>query len=172
MRDGLGRRLLKRVALWNFTLELSVHRAWRRARKERPYVLAGDCRRCARCCEAPAIRVVPAVWHLAPLRRAFLWWQERVNGFRVTHELLRHRVFVFECTHFDSTSRSCDSYDSRPGMCRDYPRLLLHQPHPEFLPGCGYRALAPNAARLRDALQRAELEGAQRHQLEKDLGLD
>lgn len=172
MRDGAGRRALKRVGLWNFTLGLLLTRGYRRLRGERAFRLGGDCRRCAACCEAPAIQVGSWVWFVPTLRRLFLWWQERVNGFRVTHELLRHRVFVFECTHFDRTSRSCDSYDSRPGMCRDYPRLLLHQPHPEFLPGCGYRALAPNAARLRDALQRAELEGAQRHKLEKDLGLD
>jgi Fe-S-cluster containining protein len=38
--------------------------------------------------------------------------------------------FVFECTHFDRITRRCDSYASRPGMCRDYPRVLLDQAAP------------------------------------------
>jgi uncharacterized cysteine cluster protein YcgN (CxxCxxCC family) len=172
MRDGLGRRLLKRVALWNFTINIRVHRAWRRARKERPYVLAGDCRRCARCCEAPAIQVGRSVWHLAPLRRAFLWWQERVNGFVQTGALKVSRTFVFRCTHFDPQTRLCDSYDSRPGMCRDYPRLLLWQVDPELLPGCGYRAVAPNADRLLAALSAQPLTEEQHEKLRRGLRLE
>jgi len=172
MRDGAGRRALKRIALWNFSLGLLLTRGLRRLRGERAFRLGGDCRRCAACCEAPAVQVGVLVWFVPTLRRLFLWWQERVNGFRLTHELLQQRVFVFECTHFDRATRACDSYESRPGMCRDYPRLLLFQANPEFLPGCGYRALAPNAALLRDALRRAELSGAKRDKLEKDLQLD
>src|SRR5262245_21646180 len=147
MRDGPGRRALKKVALWNFTLNLRAHRAWRRARGERPFVLGGECRRCARCCEAPGIQVNSLVWHFAFLRKLFLAWQERVNGFVRTGAHAETRTFVFRCLHFDAETRACDSYGSRPGMCRDYPRLLLWQVDPEMLPGCGYRAIAPNAAR-------------------------
>jgi uncharacterized protein len=172
MRDGPGRRALKRVALWNFTLNLRVHRAWRRARGERPFVLGGECRRCARCCEAPAIRAHRVVWHLAPLRGLFLWWQERVNGFVRTGADTGTRTFVFRCTHFDTATRSCDSYDSRPGMCRDYPRLLLWQVDPELLPGCGYRAVAPNAARLEALLRDQPLSAEQREKLRRGLHLE
>ncbi len=45
MRDGFLRRTLKRAALWNFELNQRTHRAWRRARGERPFVLGGDLRR-------------------------------------------------------------------------------------------------------------------------------
>ena len=172
MRDGAGRRALKRIALWNFTLGLLLTRWVRRLRGERPWLLGGDCRRCAACCEAPAIQVSALVWFVPTLRRLFLSWHERVNGFELTQQLLLQRVFVFECTHFDRATRSCDSYDSRPGMCRDYPRLLLYQAHPEFLPGCGYRALPPNAAGLRHALDRTPLGGEQRRKLEEDLRID
>ena len=82
------------------------------------------------------------------------------------------RSFVFRCTHFDPATRSCDSYDSRPGICRDYPRLLLWQPNPELLPGCGYRARPPNADGLKAALARVELTPDQRAKLEKGLRLD
>ena len=172
MRDGPWRRALKHVALWNFTLNLRAHRLVRRARGERPYVLGGDCRRCARCCEAPAIQAHPAVWHLRSLRAPFLWWQEHVNGFVLTRSEARSRSFVFRCTHFDPASGACDSYESRPGMCRDYPRLLLWQPNPELLPGCGYRAVTPKAERFRVLLQDASLSDEQREKLRSGLRLD
>jgi hypothetical protein len=172
MQDGPVRRALKRVALANFTLGLGLSRAFSRWRRERAWVLGGDCRRCAECCEAPAIQVGSLVWHVPALRGAFLVWQEHVNGFRLSGRQRHLHVFVFECTHFDRATRSCDSYDSRPGMCRDYPRLLLHQANPEFLPGCGYRAAPPNATGLRLSLARAPLSDQQRRALEKGLRID
>ena len=123
-----------------------------RALGERPYRLGGACRRCAACCEAPAIRVHALVWLAPLLRRSFLWWQQKVNGFVLVDARRPERTFVFRCTHFDRATRSCDSYASRPGMCRDYPRALLYQASPELLPGCGYRPLARNAAALKRAL--------------------
>jgi hypothetical protein len=57
-------------------------------------------------------------------------------------------------------------------MCRDYPRLLLWQPTPELLPGCGYRAIVPNADGLRESLARLDLTTEQREKLRKGLRLD
>jgi Fe-S-cluster containining protein len=172
MRDGPGRRALKRVALWNFELGLRLTRAVRRWRGERAWTLGGECRRCAACCEAPAIQVGVFVWFVPVLRRLFLLWQASVNGFGLVGQDGPRRVFVFECTHFDRATRACDSYDSRPGMCRDYPRLLLYQANPDFLSGCGYRAAPPNAAGLRVALDKTPLSAEQRRELEKRLRLD
>ena len=165
-------RAVKRVALWRFRADLAVHRVIRRARGERPWRLGGACRRCAECCEAPSIAVGPVTWSLPLVRRAFLWWQRRVNGFELVRTDTDDQAFVFRCAHFDPATRSCDSYDSRPGMCRDYPRLLLWQPNPEILPGCGYRASPPNAEGLRAALERAELTSEQREKLRRGLRLD
>ena len=172
MQDGLILRAVKRAARWRFYADLSLHRALRKARGERPYLLGGECRRCARCCEAPAIQAGRAVWYVPTLRRAFLWWQRRVNGFELVGLDRRARVFVFDCTHFDRATRACDSYDSRPGMCRDYPRALLAQPNPEMLPGCGYRPVAPNAAALLRALEGAAVSGDRLARLKKDLHLE
>jgi hypothetical protein len=172
MRDGRLLRVVKRVALWNFVLGLSLHRALERRRGRIPHDLGGECRRCARCCEAPGIQVGWAVWYLRTLRGLFLWWQERVNGFVLVDRDRSGRVFIFRCTHFDWTTRSCDSYDSRPGMCRDYPRILLHQANPELLPGCGYRPVAPNAERLVRSLERASVTREQMARLKKDLHLE
>lgn len=172
MRDGPLRRAVKRIAWWRFRVDLGLTRAIRRARGETPYRLGGDCRRCARCCEAPAIRVWRVVFHLRSLRAPFLWWQRVVNGFWLQGEDAKARLFVFRCTHFDPVKRACDSYDSRPGMCRDYPRLLLWQPAPDMLPGCGYRPVDPRAASLLRALDAQQLTPAQRDTLRKGLYLD
>ena len=172
MKDGSLRRVVKRVALWNFVLGLSLHRALDRRRGRIPHELGGECRRCARCCEAPGIQVGWAIWYLPLLRLLFLAWQEHVNGFVLTSRERRGRVFVFNCTHFDWTTRSCDSYHSRPGMCRDYPRILLAQANPDFLPGCGYRPVAPNAERLVRSLERAAVTPEQMARLKKDLHLE
>jgi uncharacterized protein len=171
MRDGLLLRALKRATLAAFQVDLAVHRAARRARGERPWALAGDCRRCAACCEAPAIAVGAVVWCVPAARRLFLWWQRRVNGFELVRSDEESWSFVFRCTHFDTATRSCDGYGSRPGLCRDYPRLLLWQPNPELLPGCGYRARPPNAEGLKAALSRLELTDEQREKLRRGLRL-
>jgi uncharacterized protein len=172
MRDGGVRRSLKAAARALFRLNVTVDRRLRRLRGERSHLLAGACRRCAACCEAPAVRANAAVWHVRSLRRAFLWWQGQVNGFELARTVAGSRLFVFRCTHFDWTTRSCDSYDSRPGMCRDYPRALLFQPSPEMLDGCGYRALPPNADGLRRALEAQGLAPAQLERLKEELHLE
>jgi uncharacterized protein len=171
MRDGALRRTLKRVALWHFEINLGLHRALLRLRGERPFLLSGSCRRCASCCEAPAIAVGRAFWFLPAARTLFLAWQRHVNGFELVERQRRGRVFVFRCTHFDRENRSCDSYLSRPGMCRDYPRLILWQGHPEFLPSCGYGARAPNTTGLKAELARLDLSAEQRERLTRGLDL-
>jgi hypothetical protein len=111
-------------------------------------------------------------WHLPTARRAFLWWQESVNGFVLVDRLPALRAFVFRCTHFQAETRSCDSYDSRPGICRDYPRGLLDQPRPEMLPGCGYRPVLRGAARMLRVLESQPLTPEQRARLARELHLE
>jgi hypothetical protein len=171
MKDGPFRRGVKAVARWTFFLNLRADRGLRRLAGPPPFLLGGDCQRCAACCEAPAIRVHSLLWLSPRLRRAFLGWQRRVNGFELVAAHRAERTFVFRCTHFDSATRSCDSYASRPGMCRDYPRALLAQPHPELLPGCGYRPVARGAARMLRVLQDQPLTDEQRARLARGLNL-
>jgi len=172
MRDTPLLRTVKRVALWSYRLDLATHRALRRTRGERPWTLGGACRRSGACCEAPAIAVGRLTWSLPNVRRLFLAWQRRVNGFELVAADARTRAFVFRCSHFDPATRSCDSYDSRPGMCRDYPCNLMWQPSPDILPPCGYRATPPNAAGLRASIDRLGLTPAQREKLRRRLRLD
>ena len=172
MRDGPALRVLKRLLLWRHVADLTLQRAAWRLRGERPWTLAGQCRRSAQCCEAPAIEAGIITWSLPLARRLFLAWQRRVNGFDLTRVDAEARLFVFRCRHFDWTSRTCDSYDSRPGICRDYPRALLWQANPELLPRCGHRALPPNAAGLRRAIDALDLAPQQREKLRRGLRLD
>jgi hypothetical protein len=171
MRDGPVRQGVKAVARVLFFANLFADRALRRARGRSPYVLGGGCGRCAACCEAPAIRVSALVFLAPLLRRAFLSWQQRVNGFELRETRRAERTFVFECTHFDAATRTCDSYASRPGMCRDYPRALLLQAAPELLPGCGYRPVLRNAAAMLRVLEAQSMGPGQRAKIEKELHL-
>jgi len=172
MKDDLPRRAAKRLALLLFHLNLRTDRALRRLERQRRFRLGGHCLRSAQCCEAPAIRANALAWHWPTLRRLFLRWQERVNGFVLLRSERAGRLFVFRCTHFDEATRSCDSYSSRPGMCRDYPRALLGQAWPQFLPGCGYRAVAVGGERLRKALEEQQLPPERLERLKKGLYLD
>jgi len=169
MKDGVLRRTIKGIAHLAWRLDMAVHRA----RGGAPlYALGGRCRHAARCCERPALRVSAAVWYLPRVRGLFLWWQRAVNGFELVATERPGRVFIFHCTHFEAATRRCDSYDSRPGLCRDYPRALLDQPLPSFFPECGYRPLARNARALQGALARSGLPAERLEQLKKTLFLE
>ncbi len=74
--------------------------------------------------------------------------------------------------HFAWATRSCDSYDSRPGMCRDYPRPFLEQANPEFLEGCRYKALARGRESLIQILEKESLTPEQLAKLKKGLYLE
>lgn len=172
VKDDPARFLLKRMALVLFHANRWPQRLWERWRGQATYRLGGACQGCGLCCERPAIRVNALFWHVRWLRRAFLAWQAHVNRFHLVVVERAARLFIFRCEHFDAVARRCDSYASRPGMCRDYPRGLLRQAWPEFLPGCGYRPVLRRAASMRRALQGRDLSDEQRARLERDLGLD
>ncbi len=172
MRDGLLLRGVKRIFLWQYLADLHIHRTFSRLRGDRPWTLTGECRRSAQCCEAPAIVAGWVTSSVPIVRRLFLAWQRRVNGFELTRVDADAGLFVFRCTHFDAATCSCDSYDSRPGVCRDYPRNLMWQANPQLYAGCGFRALPPNAAGLRAALDALDLTPEQREKLRRGLRLD
>ncbi len=172
MRDGRLRRSIKLAARGLFFANLRATRAIRRLRGEPRHRLGGRCECCAACCEAPGIQVGRVVWYWPAARGLFLWWHRAVNGFVLTGRDVTHRVFVFRCTHFDWQTRRCDSYGSRPGLCRDYPRALLYQPHPEFFPQCGHRPIACGAERFLAALEKEGLTPEQMDKIKRGLHLE
>jgi len=169
--DGFALRTLKAAARVTFDGPLRLRRIWARRRGAEAWKLGGDCQHCAACCERPSIQVDYLTWSLRMLRAPFLWWQRAVNGFELV-EKERGRVFAFRCLYFEPVTRRCRSYQSRPGICRDYPRFMLEQPWPEFLPGCGYRAVSKNADRLLVTLGRASISEEKRAELKRRLKLE
>jgi uncharacterized protein len=172
VKDGPVRGLVKTLARLVWTGQLLLHRAITRRRGAILWELAGTCERCAKCCDEPAIHVGRVLFSMPLLLRAFVWWQRVVNGFALVREERKEGALVFTCTHFDTTTRQCDSYATRPGMCRDYPRLLLDDREPAFFDGCGYRARAPNADALLASLAAQNIDGDKLVQIKRKLRLE
>lgn len=172
MRDGPVRSAIKALALGVFNGRLALHRIPKRAKGDIPYELGGGCVLCAKCCEQPGIQVGLFTWYVPLFQRVFLFWHRHVNGFEMVEKSRADRAFLFRCTHFDPKTRRCDSYHSRPGMCRDYPRALLEQADPELFEGCGFKPVAKDRARMLRALEQQPLSEEQRARLRKDLFLE
>lgn len=171
MRDGAVRRTIKRLARWRFQADLAVTR-WLDARRHgAPYELRGHCNGCGACCVTPTIQVNRWLYHSRVWRRLLLAWHHQVNGFVLVASDRQSHQFVFRCTHYDATTKLCDAYDSRPGMCRDYPRNLLDGGAPEFLPPCSYYASAHNADEFRATLDQLDLSPEKRAEIERRLHL-
>lgn len=172
MKDGPVRGRIKSFALGVYNVRLALHRFQKRANGDIPYELGGACVLCAKCCEAPGIQVGFFTWYLPLFQRIFLLWHRQVNGFEMLSKSRIDRAFTFRCTHFDPETRRCDSYHSRPGMCRDYPRPLLEQANPEFFQGCGFKPVARDRVRLLRMLDEQLLSEEQRAKLSKELYLE
>lgn len=171
VRDGPVRRVLKAVARGLAWVDLSSTRAVLRRRGEQRYRLVGSCNGCGKCCEQPSMPVSRVTWFVPTVRAVFLWWQRVVNGFEFRAADPRFRVFTFHCTHFDPTTKQCDSYESRPLMCRDYPVNLTFAAVPRLFPECSYEVRDAKADALRAALRSAGLEGEKLAEVEKKLFL-
>lgn len=157
MKDDLGRRFLKRIARFCYTFDLKTTRFIWKAKGEPKFELKGYCNGCGICCESPMIQTNPIFFHLKSVRWMILTWHRVVNGFEYVGENKRFHTFSFRCTHWDSETKLCDSYESRPGLCRDYPRNLTYTVDPQFFEQCSYYAVHKNAARLRKSLENQKL---------------
>lgn len=166
MTDGPGRRVLKRLALIRYAIDLKATRAILRLKGEPRFVLGGACTGCGGCCETPMIPVWPLFFHLRSARWLILAWHRVINGFAFIGADRPTHTFVFRCTHYEPGTKRCDSYDSRPGMCRDYPANLLYDPNPEFLPTCGFCPVARNADLIRESFQDLDLPPEKKAELE------
>jgi uncharacterized protein len=123
-----------------------------RARPPQPRVRY-SCAKCpAYCCSYPEIEVTPRdIERLA--RRFELDYREAEDRFtkyepKEKVRILRHHkdtVFDTVCMFLDRKARRCTIYESRPGVCRDYPDSSrcgyydflrferAHQADPEFI---------------------------------------
>lgn len=162
---------LRTLFAYCYRIDTSVTRWLQDRRGSVLYEVRGDCRRCGGCCDTPMLAVSRLIYHSNRIRRAFLWWQEKVNGFVFLREEHEGHVFVFRCSHFDPATRLCACYRTRPGVCRDYPKNLLDSPSPEFLDTCGYYPHYRNADAFKEALDDSGLDPAKRAEIERKLHL-
>jgi hypothetical protein len=142
------------------------------ARRGQPrYLLLDACNGCGKCCEAPAIQLERLTWSSRALRGLVVWWQRRVNGMELRSSDARFRLLTFHCTHYEPSTRRCDSYDSRPFFCRDYPRNLTFDPVPQLFDECSHRVVDRHAEALTAALESAGLRGEKLEEVRKKLYL-
>jgi Fe-S-cluster containining protein len=147
MRDGSIRKTIKFIARLRYSMEVALQF----------YDLAGSCAGCGSCCETPMIQVYPPLFYFKSIRWVLKTWHDRINGFEFVDEDRKGKCLIFRCAHLDLQTRQCDSYDSRPGLCRDYPRNQLDFANPGFLDGCTYQAVLKNGEALGASLDSLDL---------------
>ena len=116
-------------------------RALRRRRGAPWFELGGECRRCARCCEAPSIRANALVWHLRIGARGLSLvaaggQRLRAAGGPAAGAHVRvpvHPLRLADRGSATATRRARASAGTIRAPCSI-------SPLPELLPGCGYRA--------------------------------
>jgi len=172
MKDGPIRKAVKSVALGFYNINLLAARRFRPSAGRRRFRLAGTCNGCGQCCESPTIKAGRLSIQSRYARILLLWWHRVVNGFEWIRTDRKSGVFIFRCTHYDPKTKLCDSYGSRPGMCRDYPRILFDAPIPRFLPECSYYAVDRQADRFKALLEQHDLPPEKREKLYRDLNLN
>ncbi len=172
MQDGFLRKSIKYVARIRYATDLKLTRLLKSARSKNLYRLAGSCLRCGMCCETPMIRIFPLFFYLKSLRWAIITWQRHINGFEFIDENRQDKCLIFRCTHLDPTTKHCDAYSSRPGMCRDYPRNQLDFSAPVLFDECGYRAVLRNAEKFEAYLETLDLSPETLQKLKHDLQLE
>lgn len=159
------------MARLRYAADLKLTRLLKARRGRGLYSLAGSCLCCGKCCETPMIRIFPLFFYLKSLRWAIITWQRHINGFQFLRASRREKCLVFRCTHWDSATKLCDAYRSRPGMCRDYPQNQLDFPVPVFFESCGFRAVLRNAEKLEASLASLDLPPETLQKLKQDLQL-
>jgi uncharacterized protein len=171
-KDPAALALGKRVVRLLWSVELWFRRRFMLGKRWRYWRLEGQCNACGACCVEPSIHVGFVTWHLPLARRLFVAWQWWVNGFECAGQDEPSHALIFHCTHFDPTAKRCDSYGSRPSMCRDYPKALLNQAWPELFPTCGHRVRQRKAEQLRQSIEATSLSSEAKAELRRKLRID
>lgn len=171
MKDHWSKKIIKNLARHYYMGSLWLNRKKLKRKGLPRYELTGKCESCAKCCEKPAIAIGPITNKISFIRFIYIAWQKHINGFIFLEHDKEKGVLYFTCSHFDTFTRKCDSYDSRPGMCRDYPRNLLYTSIPDFFVECGYKPKDKNADRFNIALDKAKISEEKKEKIRKKLFL-
>jgi len=165
-------RALRLLAAGCYAVDVRVSRwltAWREGRSA--YEIRGSCNQCGACCVTPTVALPTLMYRMRTIRRLVIAWQVHVNRFELLQDDRTDRALVFRCPHHDSEHQRCRCYETRPGMCRDYPRSLALAANPEFFGSCGYYAHYRDADAMREALAELDLPPDKQAELEERLRL-
>ena len=141
------------------------------SRKKSPYELKGDCHQCGKCCENPTIKVSVFTFHFKFIRMIYLTWQQRINAFYFVSDDHKNNTFSFLCHHWDSTTKKCDSYSSRPGICYLYPKNLMQSSSPDLFEECGFEIQYKKSKLFKESLEKLSLTDEKKEELQKKLHL-
>lgn len=168
MKDGVIRKSIKLLALVRYRVDLNFTRLLLGLKGEPDFLMKGECCSCGGCCETPMIKTFAIFFYFKSLRWIYLTWHEKANGFKLIRENRKARTFMFQCTHLDPETKECDAYSSRPGMCRDYPRNILYNTPPDFLPKCTFYPIAKNSEKIIESLEKLDIPPEELQKLKKD----
>jgi Fe-S-cluster containining protein len=172
MRDNFAQKWIKNTIRIYYLGSLWLNRKNLKKKGLPHYQLTGKCEGCGKCCENPGIQVGFLVTYFETCRKVYIFWQKKINGFIFQKQDKENQVLYFTCNHFDKKTRLCDSYDSRPGMCRDYPRNLLYASIPDFFKECGYRPIDKNAEKFKIALDKVDIDETKKKKIKDKLFLE
>ncbi len=172
VKDRPALAFLKRIVRLLWSVDRGLRRVLRLGKRWRYWKLEGACNGCGSCCTEPSIHVGLITWHFFLARWLFVAWQARVNGLEYVGQAEEGHDLLFRCAHYQAASRQCDSYATRPSMCRDYPRGLLDQAWPELFPECGHRVRPRKAEALRDRIDSTALSPEAKAELYRKLRID
>lgn len=172
MKDGIVRTFIKLIAGIVYFIDLKITRFFWKLSGVKSYHLRGECSKCGACCVSPSIQVGKLVWNIGFFEICFLVWQKYVNGFEFVDRESQGRIYVFKCNHYNSEKNECDSYFSRPVMCRDYPKALTYQINPVFFKTCTLRPIDKKAKKILDKLQTKNMTEEQIELIKKELFLE
>jgi Fe-S-cluster containining protein len=172
MKDGCVRKTIKFVVRMRYGIDVAPTRKIKTARGEQFYNLAGSCKCCGMCCETPVIQVYRLLFYFESVRWALKTWHWLINGFEFVNEDRRGKCLISRCTHLDPVTHQCDSYDSRPGMCRDYPQNQLDFSNPQFIDGCVFQAVLKKSEKMTAPLESLDLPPETLQTLKQQLHLE
>jgi len=132
VKDDLARRSIKFLARLRYLTDLKITRFILRLKGQPRYRLKGQCNRCGACCETPMIQMYWPLFQLRSARWLMRLWHGKINGFVWIGDDKKSHSLIFRCEHWDPETKQCDSYGSRPGMCRTIPVLCCIIPHRAF----------------------------------------
>ena len=173
MRDGPIRTTIKALVRWRYLTDLKITRKILQLKGEGAlYKLQGKCNGCGACCKSPMIQIHPWLFYFKSIRKATILWHEQINGFNYIGDNRKEKYLIFKCTHYQEETGQCDSYHSRPGLCRDYPNNLIYEPRPALLPECSYQIVDPNQQAIRESFKDLDLTEEQLSKLKKEFYID